>query len=93
MSGMSKAKDALAIKFNIIAGATIGDTNVVTGMTAEDILLAVWYASTASQTAYKDITSTCTPVSGGFESTTNLSVQTGTAGDLTVFVMWLDNSL
>lgn len=93
MSGMSKAKDALAIRFNIIAGATIGSTNTVTGMTSEDTLLAVWYASSASQTAYKDITSTCTATTGGFTSTTNLSVQTGSAGDNTVFVLWLDNSL
>ena len=85
MSGMSKAKSSVALKFTVGAGATTATTNTVTGLTTEDTVIYI-LSRVAATGVPTDRTATSTVVAGGFTSSVTLT-------GLTWEILWLDNSL
>ena len=97
-SGMTKAKDALCLKTDLVTGTTASGNLTVTGITTDDTLLYVEkrivYAATVDETT--DVTSTTSITAANtIVSTTNTSTN-GAAGTTVtsqgkVQVKWQDN--
>ncbi len=86
---MSKGKDALCLKFEIVEGtATAAATRTVTGITTEDTIVAAWRgAATASGITTADVTATVS-----ITADDTISLGTSTLSGSAVCVLWLDNS-
>ena len=97
-SGMTKAKDALCLKTDLVTGTTVSGDITVTGITEEDTLLycekRIVYAATVDETT--DVTDDCSITDDDtIQCTTNTSTN-GVAGTTVssqgkLFVRWADN--
>lgn len=83
---MTKAKDALCIKYALLTGCTAAQDITVTGAKAEDTVLMCLGISTNATAAPVDYTAYAS-----FTDDNDFQSSTGTA-DMSLAVLWLDNS-
>jgi hypothetical protein len=87
MSGMTSAKDALCLKFNLLVGAGANTNIAVTGIvTTDEIVFAGVFATAAAIATFADDTANCTITSDG-----NIQSATDTTSNQ-IFLVWLDTS-
>jgi len=90
MAYMTKAKDALCLRFSIVAGTGTATNIACTGITTEDTIIAAWTAGVgATSTAVPDdVTDEVSITSDGYvqHSTTALG------GSKYIHILWADNS-
>jgi hypothetical protein len=85
MSGMTKAKDAICLQFNLVAGAAAANTDMaISGIkTTDQILFAGHFTTAAAIATLADLTSTVSITSDG-----NIQSTTDIVNDQ-LFVIWL----
>jgi hypothetical protein len=87
MSGMTLAKDALCLKFNLVTGAAANTNMAITGIVTNDELVFVgMFATAAAIATFADDTANCSITSAG-----NIQSATDTSSNQ-LFVVWLDTS-
>ena len=88
MSGMSKAKDSIALQVSLVDGGATATNLTLTGATTEDTILFVGHLTTkAAIESMADLTSEAS-ITG--DDALQLSTTVTTADQLWVF--WVDNS-